>query len=114
MNTYNPDSWVLIKFYSEDYPEGVPKVFAGWYGGYLGSDSWKLSSGVESVVDKGDYYEFKNCSGSIYNCHKQSQQMSGYMSDIFSGWKTEEAKSEGKIRIDIETNIVTDVTYIEP
>ena len=40
--------------------------------------------------------------------------MSGYMSDIFAGWKAEEAKSEGKIRIDIETNIVTDVTYIEP
>lgn len=105
MSTYTPDCWVLVKIYSEDFPEGVPKVLAGWYGGYLGSDSWKLSSGVESVIDKGDFYEFLNSSGSVYLCHKEAQRMSGYMSTIFSGWKAQERNSGG-LRIEIEEKIV--------
>lgn len=106
MSTYNPDCWVLVKFYSEGYPEGVSKVLAGWYGGYCGSDSWKLSSGVESVTDGGDHYEFLNSSGSIYICHKDCQRMSGYMSQIYNGWKSESLKDDGTFRIEIEENIM--------
>lgn len=48
MSTYTPDAWVPVLIESEKFGK-VYKVLAGWYGGYLGSDSWKLSSGIESI-----------------------------------------------------------------
>ena len=75
MSTYTPDCWVLVKIYSE------------------------------SVIDKGDFYEFLNSSGSVYLCHKEAQRMSGYMSTIFAGWKAQERNSGG-LRIEIEEKIV--------
>jgi hypothetical protein len=28
----------------------IRKVFAGWYGGYTGSDAWQVSSGITEVT----------------------------------------------------------------
>lgn len=83
-NTYSPDRWVLVDLINGD--EVIRKVFAGWYGGWCGSDSWKLSSQVLETKDFGDYFEFHNHTGSIYRCHKNAHGMSGYMTDIFAGW----------------------------
>ena len=62
MNNYRPDAWVLVDLTHKD--ETVRKIFAGWYGGYAGSDSWKLSSQNLEVKDMGDHYEFLQLSGS--------------------------------------------------
>ena len=67
MSTYNPDRWLLLKLGE------VQKVLAGWSGGYLDGDSWKLSSGVNNIEEDGDYWLFHNYSGSIYKCHKNAQ-----------------------------------------
>lgn len=77
MSDYQPDKWVMIKITGvEDNP--VYKVFACWYGGYLGSDSWKLNSGVTKATISGLVYSFEGSSGSVYHCHKDFYGTSGY------------------------------------
>lgn len=82
MNEYTPDRWVVLELSNKDTT--VRKVFAGWYGGYLGSDNWRMSSGIVGERDCGQYYEFTNESGSVYKCHKGSFGMSGLMGSIHS------------------------------
>jgi hypothetical protein len=86
MSTYTPDCWEVIIFKSEEYGD-IEKVFAGWYGGWAGSDSWKLNSGIKSHKVVGDFIEFTGPTGSVYCCHKNSRKMSGYMSQIYSGFE---------------------------
>lgn len=104
MSTYHPDRWVLVELSTPT--ETVKKVFAGWYGGYLGSDSWKLSSEVVTVTEKDDSYEFLNQSGSTYVCHVNAYGMTGYMMSIFANWETQQS-DKVSIRIVDETEIGT-------
>ncbi len=48
MSEYTPDKWVVIEI---DY-DGVKtqKILSSWYGGWAGSDSWRLSSGITEVL----------------------------------------------------------------
>ncbi len=80
MSLYNPDRWVAIRFLDDQ--EQIIKILGAWHGGYLDSDSWRLSSGVKSVKEEGDYYVVENHSGSIYNCHKQSEGVTSYSGSI--------------------------------
>lgn len=66
MSDYTPDKWVMVKIGDEN----LYKVFACWYGGYAGSDSWKLNSGVTKVTKEGHVYAFEGSSGSVYYCHE--------------------------------------------
>jgi hypothetical protein len=81
---YSPDAWVIVKVPSDDTHY---RILAGWYGGYGGGDSWKLSSGVTKIEESDEMYAIHNTSGSIYNCHKNCERMSGYMSMIFSQYQ---------------------------
>lgn len=63
-----PDKWIVVKIGSGENP--LYKVFASWYGGYLGSDSWKMNSGIVKVEDDGHYFKFWGYSGSCYQCLK--------------------------------------------
>ena len=67
-----PDKWLLIK------TPKCYKVFATWHGGYLGSNSWRINSGVESFTEDGDFFLIKGFSGSIYRCHKRSYGTTAY------------------------------------
>jgi hypothetical protein len=60
---YTPDRWLLIKINGKD-PHY--RVFASWYGGYLGSDSWRMNSGVTKVSEDDEFYRFHGSSGSVY------------------------------------------------
>ena len=71
MSEYAPDKWLVVKITGNDLPP-VHKVFACWYGGYLGSDSWKLNSGITKVTETSDYFFFDGSSGSTYVCHKRN------------------------------------------
>jgi hypothetical protein len=71
MSDYTPDKWVVVKITAPDNPP-VHKVFACWYGGYLGSDSWKLNSGITRAYEDGQRVMFDGSSGSTYACHKAS------------------------------------------
>lgn len=63
---YKPDRWVVLKL-----PTGY-KVLAGWSGGYLDGDSWRLNSGIKSVDAQGTMFWFTGHSGSVYQCHSDS------------------------------------------
>lgn len=71
MNT--PDNWVLLKITLET--ETYYKVLAGWSGGYLDGDSWRMNSGIAKVEEDEDYYSFIGESGSVYKCHKDSETL---------------------------------------
>ncbi len=63
-----PDKWAIVKITKDDAPV-LYKVLAGYYGGYLGSNSWRMNSGIVSVDYEADYYHFNGESGSCYKCH---------------------------------------------
>jgi hypothetical protein len=65
MSNYNPDNWVVIKMNGDD-PHY--RVLAGWSGGYLDGDSWRMNSGITSVEDAGDRFNFYGSTGSCYSC----------------------------------------------
>jgi len=97
MSTYVPDRWMILELIHND--ETIIKIFSGDYGGYLGSDTWKLSSEIEEFIPHADHYEFKNASGSVYKCYYNCYGMSGYMTSIYRGWESKQT-DEFKIRID--------------
>ena len=77
MTEYNPDKWKVIKITTKK--ETFYKIFATWKGGYLGADSWKLSSGSETFRMEGDCIVTPQASGSVYSLHKD-------MEGICGGW----------------------------
>ena len=92
MNEYVPDKWLIVKMKGKE--ETLYKVFACWYGGYGGSDSWKLNSGIEAVTEASDYWLFQGYSGSIYKCRKSSYGLSAYGASVLSNMTTK-AEEQG-------------------
>lgn len=91
MSEYTPDCWVVVKISSPE--ETTYRLLCGWYGGYLGSNSWKMSSGITKVIKHEDHYEIHNHSGSIYHCGKEVERMSGYTMSIFSSFAEQQTDS---------------------
>ena len=85
MSKYYPDRFVIVKLVSPEYGTAY-KVLGSWYGGYTGSDSWKLSSGINRITKTEEGYEFLNHSGSTYFCSKETYGMSFYTSNIYAGF----------------------------
>lgn len=71
---YTPDVWVVVKLTRGT--DSIYKVLAGWYGGYLGSNSWQLNSGIKAVTLDGQLYLFEGFSGSVYRCHREAYRTS--------------------------------------
>ncbi len=92
MSIYYPDKWVVVKIVSPQYGK-INKVLASWYGGFAGSNSWKLSSGIVSVTKTESGYDFLNDSGSIYSCHKDTYGMSAHTASVYSGFVDQISKS---------------------
>jgi hypothetical protein len=80
MSEYKPDRWIVLKIADGD--KVGYKVMGGWYGGYLGSNSWRINSGISKVELDGDTYKFHGNSGSVYVCHKDAYGMTGLMSSV--------------------------------
>lgn len=76
IETYVPDRWLVIKTTLENY--SVYRVFASWFGGYTGSDSWRLNSGITRCEHEDDHYIFTGESGSIYRCRVGSYGSHSY------------------------------------
>ena len=85
MSTYSPDRWILVEITSKEHAT-IQKILAGWYGGFAGSNSWKLSSGNVTFIDKGDYYESLQESGSTYKLYKASEGFTGLTAGMFKHW----------------------------
>ena len=95
---YFPDRWVVVKITAPNVL--LYKVFACWFGGYAGSDSWKMNSGITNVTEKDNQYLFEGYSGSVYGCHKESYGTNFYGGSVLSSFIEEAAKTgESKIEI---------------
>ena len=66
-----PDNWIILKI-QEDSGHFY-KVLAGWSGGYLYGDSWRLNSGIVKIEQSDTHYDFIGESGSVYRCHKETE-----------------------------------------
>lgn len=93
MNTYTPDSWMIIKITGTD-PHY--RVFGSWFGGYLGSNSWRMNSGITGVREEDEYYVFEGYSGSEYCCHKDAYGSHSYGYGVASNYAK---NSGGKMEI---------------
>jgi hypothetical protein len=60
----------------------------------MGSDSWKLNSGITRATLVEGCWEFDGSSGSVYSCHKDSYGTNGYGGYVLTGL-LEEAKKQG-------------------
>ena len=98
---HSPDKWIIVKFSTKEHGD-VYKVLGGWSGGYLDSDNWRLSSGLERVEEDGDYLLMHNYSGSIYKCRKGMEGTTGLSGGILHGWLEEVKDNE-----DVEITTIT-------
>jgi len=76
VETYIPDRWLILKTKLEN--NVVYRVFASWFGGYTGSDSWRLNSGITHCKHEDNHYVFTGESGSIYRCRVGSYGAHSY------------------------------------
>jgi len=82
MSVYTPDNWVIVEIKGE---EGTfYKVLAGWVGGYLSGDSWRMNSGIARVEEDDDSFYFYGKSGSVYECFKKYYGMRSNTSEVFA------------------------------
>ena len=103
--TYHPDNWVLLEITDND--EVRYKVLAGWDGGYLGDDYWRISSGVTDIQLEDGVCLIYNESGSVYNCHKDCMRLNRLMGQIYDD------VFKACIGIDMTVSIVVDVGNVE-
>ena len=73
MSEYLPDNWVVLKITVDGTT--LYKVLAGWSGGYLNGDSWRMNSGITRVEDHETYYSFYGHSGSVYKVWKDRYRL---------------------------------------
>jgi hypothetical protein len=85
MSEYTPDAWVIVEMTNKN--DKTRKILAGWYGGYIGADEWRLSSGITEIVDKGEHYEIHNESGSVYTCRKAAERFTALTMNLYSRWR---------------------------
>lgn len=98
--SYHPDRWVILKMTRGD--EVNRRVLGGWYGGYGGGDSWRLSSGIVDEQIMGDEVKITNHSGSVYYCHRDAYGLSGYMQQMLTQWQNGSKTSTPPITIEVE------------
>lgn len=92
MSEYIPDKWVVVKI-TREHVDPIYKVFACWYGGWAGSDSWKLNSGITKATLGGEVYSFEGSSGSVYECHKNCYGTNMYGHSVLENMIKNAAKS---------------------
>lgn len=110
MSNYKPDKWVVVKITGNGHPP-IHKVFASWYGGWAGSDSWKLNSGITKVTYEGYVYSFEGSSGSVYECHADCYGTNMYGMSVLNNMIDNAAKNAITIEILPEETIFTEIEY---
>lgn len=69
---HKPDLWQLVKFNSTATP--TYHILASWYGGYTGSDSWRLSTQIQLVEDHKSYWLVTTRTGSQYELSRHQHR----------------------------------------
>ena len=97
-NEYQPDRWVIVRITSKEHPQ-IDKVVGSWFGGYGGSDSWRMNSGIERIEEHDKYYDIHGYSGSVYKCYKESQGWSAYTRGVIENMATQLEESGGMMKV---------------
>ena len=84
MSDYTPDRWVIVKIVTPK--ERLYKVFATWSGGYTGSDSWQMNSGITQAELVDNRWDFTGYSGSVYSCYKDGYGTNGYGGNVLQNF----------------------------
>lgn len=98
MSDYTPDNWVVLQFKEGKGTFPIYKVLAGWSGGYLDGDSWRMNSGITEVTEDGNYLLFHGYSGSTYRCHKNTYRLTMANSGVYNKLKEQE-QFEGQVQL---------------
>jgi hypothetical protein len=77
MSEYQPDRWVIVRISSKEHGQ-IDKVLGSWFGGFGGSDEWRMNSGIDRIEEHDKYYDIHGYSGSVYKCYKGSEGWSAY------------------------------------
>ena len=101
---YFPDNWVVIKIKEGKLDRGFYKVLAGWSGGYLSGDSWRMNSGITKVTEEGDHLKFWGESGSCYVCHKKTYGLRMNNSGVWNQMKGMEGFEDQFVLLPEDTN----------
>lgn len=91
-----PDVWVALELTTPE--SSIHKILAGWYGGYMGVDSWKMNSGISRIIEHPGHYEVHGYSGSSYVCYKHIERFSNYTHSIFNHYVAEAEKKGWSIK----------------
>lgn len=102
----NPDRWVILKVTKNDTNEFWYMILAGWSGGYLDGDSWRMSSAIHKVEDKDDHFIATTYSGREYKLFKQAKGFNYIMSGVFNEAKKGADESNKTIEIIDTENLV--------
>ncbi len=110
MSDYTPDNWVVLKItdikksgntgYGRT-EEVLYKVLAGWSGGYLGSDSWRMNSGIVDVEETMDSFIFIGHSGSRYICDKTQECLRMNTAGIWKQIQDAAEASGGDVKVEL-------------
>lgn len=84
---YIPDNWIVLKITRHKEGDTFYKVLAGWSGGYLTGDNWRMNSGIEEIIDDDTHYIIRGYSGSIYRCPKDGETLRMNISGIYEKLK---------------------------
>ena len=107
---YRPDRWLMVKL--TNYKNEVHyRVFATWAGGYLGSDYWKLNSGVTQLEETETHFLFDGSSGSTYICNKASYGSTGYGFGVLSNLITKSIEQGTEIEVLPDDTDFTSLVY---
>lgn len=97
MSDYSPDRWLVVRIVTPK--ERLYKVFATWSGGYTGSDSWKMNSGITQARLVNDHWEFSGYSGSVYSCHKDAYGTNGYGGNVLQTFIDQAPSQDATIEV---------------
>ena len=94
------DAWVIIKITEEDQSYFF-KLMRGSYGGYTGSDTWDINSGIKSYEIRGELIKFNGFSGSLYIVHKDTERTTGLMASIIRSYQLQLKEEKRKEKFDV-------------
>lgn len=97
MSQQIPDRWVILNIKTVHREFQV--VLAGWNGSFLGSDSWRRSSPIDSTVEDDEKIVATTASGTEYVLHKNRRGFTGLMHDIYARM-VEQGKGESTITVE--------------
>ena len=94
-----PDRWVIVEIVFPTATER--KVFCGSYGGYLGSDDWRLSSRIEKEEEHEDRVEITTMSGSRYTLFKSNHGWTGLMTSVWNGFIERAKRDQPELKFNV-------------